>query len=51
MSAETELNNPMPILDAEAGLKSLESIRSPRFVVKLTKFCAVFFVVLIISIL
>ena len=46
MKSELE-NNPMPILDVEAGLTSLESIRSPRFILRLTKFCAVAFVLLI----
>jgi multidrug resistance efflux pump len=49
MSAETE-RNPMPILDAEAGLTSLESIRSPKFIFRLTKICAISFIVLMISI-
>ena len=51
MKTELDANNPMPILDVEAGLTSLESIRSPKFIYRLTKFCTVSFVVLILSIL
>ena len=51
MSSESEMQNPMPILDAKAGLTSLESIRSPRFIKRLTKFCTIAFFVLIIGLL
>lgn len=51
MSTEPDAKNPMPILDVEAGLTSLASIRSHRFIYRLTKFCAGSFVVLIFSIL
>lgn len=51
MSSESEIQNPMPILDAKAGLTSLESIRSPRFIKRLTKFCTISFIVLIIGLL
>ena len=51
MSSESEMQNPMPILDAKAGLTSLESIRSPRFIRILTRFCTIAFIVLIIGLL
>jgi len=49
--SKKEIENPMPILDSQAGLKSLESIRSPRFIKRLTKFCILSFVALIIGLL
>ena len=51
MKTELDAQNPMPILDAEAGLTSLESIRSHKFIYRLTKLCALSFIVLILSIL
>lgn len=51
MSHETGVKNPMPILDTKAGLTSLESIRSSEFIFKLTKFCTLSSIALIISIL
>ncbi len=49
--SEAETPNPMPLLDVEAGLTSLESIRAPKFIPRLAKFCAIFFVVLILGLL
>lgn len=51
MSTQPETENPMPVLDAHAGLSSLESIRSPQFITKLTKFCAGSFIILLIGVL
>ena len=51
MKDEPEAVNPMPILDAKAGLTSLESIRSPLFIWRLTRFCAACFVFLILGLL
>lgn len=46
-----ETRNPMPILDTQAGLTSLESIRSPIFIKRLTRFCIVSFLVLFVGLL
>lgn len=46
-----ETPNPMPLLDVEANLTSLESIRAPRFIPRLAKFCAIFFVTLTLGLL
>ena len=47
--SDLESKNPMPILDVEADLSSLKSIRSPRFARRLTKFCAATFILLILG--
>ena len=49
MNDELNADNPMPILDAEAGLSSLESIRSPRFIKRLTQFCFAAFIALFLG--
>lgn len=46
-----DAENPMPILDTRAGLKSLESIRSHTFIKRLTRFCIVSFTALILGLL
>lgn len=49
--SEQEAQNPMPIMDVEAGLTSLESIRCPRIIGRLTKFCLASFIALILGLL
>ncbi len=46
-----ESENPMPMLDAQAGLTSLASIRSPKFIQRLTRFCIVSFLALFVGLL
>ena len=45
-----ETKNPMPLLDTEAGLSSLKSVRSASFIRRLTKFCVFTFIFVLVSI-
>ena len=49
MKRSPRATNPMPMLDVEAGLTSLESIRAPRFIKRLVVFCAISFTTLILG--
>lgn len=40
----------MPLLDAQAGLSCLETIRSPRFIRRIAKVCAAGFLVMVVGI-